>query len=88
MRTHHPGGEVRFSHEHRVLIADEQVVPASDAFESVRRIENPSSISAAGIIVQSRSGYPPSGAELVTGPAVKMLLASPISLARTIPTAV
>jgi hypothetical protein len=84
MRTHHPGGEVRFSHERMVLIADKQPVPASGAFESVRQIENPSSISAAGIIVQSRSGYPPSGAALVTGPAVKMPLAGPVSLAHTI----
>jgi hypothetical protein len=77
---------VRFSHEHMVLIADKRPVRASNGLESIRQIENPCSIPAAGITVQARNGYPPLGVELTTGLAVELPLASPVSLPRVIPT--
>jgi hypothetical protein len=76
---------VRFSHEHMVLIVDKRPVRASNDLESVRQSENRSSTPAAGITIQDRGGYPPSGGELATGLAVELSLASPISLPRVIP---
>jgi len=69
-----------------MLIADKWPAPAGSDLESIRQIENLSNIPTAGIILQNRNGYPPSGVELATGLAVELPLASPVSLPRVIPT--